>query len=57
MKALPGSIHLLEIELHLYMLTRHVSLGKQDNRFNVVFVEQHLAVCFSVIIYTEFKSD
>ena len=30
-----GSIHLLEIELHLYMLTLHVSLGKQDNRLDM----------------------
>jgi len=37
-----GSIHLLEIELHLYMLTRHVSLGKQDNSLHMMGPREHV---------------
>ena len=37
-----GCVHLLEIELHLYMLTLHVSLGKQDNRLHMMRPGEHV---------------
>ena len=43
--------------LPVYAVIPGSVMCQQTDGLNVVFVEQHLAICFSVIIYAEFKSD
>ena len=47
----------IQIQLHLDDILLNMTLGQYAYRLDVVFVEQHLATIFSVIIYAEFKSD